>query len=341
MEIGIYTFGDITPDWKTGRAISVAQRYAKFSPRQSLRTRPASTSSASASTTASICRSPRRPSSWRRSRGATKRIRLTSAVTILSHPRPGPRVPGFRHGRPPLRRARRADRRARRVRRIVPALRPRPFRLRRALLRKARPAPEARASERVTWEGRFRPPLHDAEISPRPAHGALPIWVGTGGNPQSAANAARLGLPLTLANISLPPATLAPQVADYKRIGLEAGHDPARLRVALAGHMHIEEDSQARPRRRSIPTTATISCTTRRTRRSRTRSRASLYDKRAAADGPALRRQPAADRRQDALGTRVVRPPALSGAGRYRRAALRRGRADDRAPGRKGRAGCA
>ena len=41
------------------------------------------------------------------------------------HPRPGPRLPGFRHRRPPLRRARRADRRARRLRRIVPALRPR------------------------------------------------------------------------------------------------------------------------------------------------------------------------------------------------------------------------
>jgi alkanesulfonate monooxygenase SsuD/methylene tetrahydromethanopterin reductase-like flavin-dependent oxidoreductase (luciferase family) len=101
------------------------------------------------------------------------------------------------------------------------------------------------ASERVTWQGRFRPPLADAEIAPRPAGGELPIWVGTGGNPESAANAARLGLPLTLANISLPPASLAPQVADYKRIGAEAGHDSARLRVALAGHMQIAEDSQA------------------------------------------------------------------------------------------------
>ena len=101
------------------------------------------------------------------------------------------------------------------------------------------------AASHVTWEGRFRPPLKDAEISPRPLQPELPIWVGTGGNPESAAYAARLGLPLTLANISLPPARLAPQVADYKRIGREAGHAASQLRVSLGGHMHIEEDSGA------------------------------------------------------------------------------------------------
>src|SRR5258706_5570683 len=97
----------------------------------------------------------------------------------------------------------------------------------------------------TTGGGRSGPPLRDTEISPRPLQAKLPIWVGTGGNPESAAYAARLGLPLTLANISLPPATLAPQVADYKRIGREAGNDASQLRVSLAGHMHIEEDSQA------------------------------------------------------------------------------------------------
>ena len=99
-------------------------------------------------------------------------------------------------------------------------------------------------SAKVTWDGRFRTALEDAEISPRPLQKALPISAGTGGNPESAANAARLGLPLTLANITLPPASLAAQVADYKRIGRETGHRPDTLTVALAGHMHIEETSQ-------------------------------------------------------------------------------------------------
>ena len=30
MEIGIYSFADITPDWRTGRPISVEQRFAEI-----------------------------------------------------------------------------------------------------------------------------------------------------------------------------------------------------------------------------------------------------------------------------------------------------------------------
>src|SRR5262249_14127973 len=66
------------------------------------------------------------------------------------------------------------------------------------------------AAERVTWQGRFRPALNDAPIPPRPVQGRLPIWVGTGGTPGSVTRAGTLGLPLALANISLPPAQLAP-----------------------------------------------------------------------------------------------------------------------------------
>ena len=55
---------------------------------------------------------------------------------------------------------------------------------------------------RVTWQGRFRPPLHDAPIPPRPMQAQLPIWVGTGGTPSSVVRAGKLGLPLALANIS-------------------------------------------------------------------------------------------------------------------------------------------
>src|SRR5262249_15636618 len=58
------------------------------------------------------------------------------------------------------------------------------------------------AAERVTWQGRFRSALNDAPISPRPLQPQLPIWVGTGGTPGSAVRAGQLGLPLSLANIS-------------------------------------------------------------------------------------------------------------------------------------------
>jgi alkanesulfonate monooxygenase SsuD/methylene tetrahydromethanopterin reductase-like flavin-dependent oxidoreductase (luciferase family) len=107
-------------------------------------------------------------------------------------------------------------------------------------------------SERVTWRGRFRAPLADAVVSPRPAGAELPIWLGFGGNDASAERAGRLGLPLTLANISRPPAQLAPQIARYREAAAVAGHAPLRTRVAVAGHLHLARDSQ-RARDRFYP----------------------------------------------------------------------------------------
>jgi probable LLM family oxidoreductase len=101
------------------------------------------------------------------------------------------------------------------------------------------------AAERVTWHGRFRPPLHDAPVPPRPAQGALPIWIGTGGTPESVERAGALGLPLALANISIPPAKLAPLADLYRRTAAQAGHDGERIKISIATHMHIQKDSQA------------------------------------------------------------------------------------------------
>ena len=100
------------------------------------------------------------------------------------------------------------------------------------------------AAERVTWQGRFRPALKDAPIPPRPLQDRLPIWVGTGGTPGSAVRAGALGLPLALANIGLPPAQLAPHVELYRRTGTQAGHRAADLKVAVASHLHVQKNSQ-------------------------------------------------------------------------------------------------
>jgi probable LLM family oxidoreductase len=100
------------------------------------------------------------------------------------------------------------------------------------------------AAERVTWQGRFRPPLKDAPIPPRPAQSRLPIWVGTGGTQSSIVRAGALGLPLALANISMPPAKLAPLADLYRRTGVQAGHAASTLKVSIATHMHIKENSQ-------------------------------------------------------------------------------------------------
>src|SRR5207302_6756562 len=58
-----------------------------------------------------------------------------------------------------------------------------------------------RDSERVTWHGKHRAPLEDVAVWPRPVQDPLPIWVAVGGSPQSVVRAAMLGLPLTLAII--------------------------------------------------------------------------------------------------------------------------------------------
>src|SRR6185312_3959227 len=100
------------------------------------------------------------------------------------------------------------------------------------------------SAERITWKGRFRPALHDAPIPPRPAQSHLPIWVGTGGTPSSIERAGALGLPLALANISLPPAKLAPMADVYRRTGLQAGHNASDLKLSVATHMYIRENSQ-------------------------------------------------------------------------------------------------
>ena len=99
-------------------------------------------------------------------------------------------------------------------------------------------------SERVTWQGRFRAALDDAQISPRPV-AKLPIWLGAGGNPATMLHAAELGLPVILANISQPPANFVDQIAAYRRRHAEKGHDAGARKVAIATHAHIAKDSQS------------------------------------------------------------------------------------------------
>jgi alkanesulfonate monooxygenase SsuD/methylene tetrahydromethanopterin reductase-like flavin-dependent oxidoreductase (luciferase family) len=72
----------------------------------------------------------------------------------------------------------------------------------------------------------------------------LPIWIGTGGTPNSVARAGTLGLPLALANISVPPARFAPLIESYRQSGVDAGHAAETLKVSIASHMYIAKNSQ-------------------------------------------------------------------------------------------------
>jgi|HubBroStandDraft_6_1064221.scaffolds.fasta_scaffold07047_5 probable LLM family oxidoreductase len=102
---------------------------------------------------------------------------------------------------------------------------------------------ELRAKTRVTWSGRHRPALADAEVWPRPVQERLPVWVAVGGSPQSVVRAGTLGLPLTIAIIGGQPARFAPLVALYREATARAGHEPSETRLAINTHAFVAATS--------------------------------------------------------------------------------------------------
>ncbi len=100
-----------------------------------------------------------------------------------------------------------------------------------------------REQTRVSWSGRHRPALSDAGVWPRPVQDPLPVWVAVGGSPQSVVRAGTLGLPLTIAIIGGQPARFAPLVELYREAVAGAGHDPALARVAINTHAFVAADS--------------------------------------------------------------------------------------------------
>jgi probable LLM family oxidoreductase len=100
-----------------------------------------------------------------------------------------------------------------------------------------------REQTRVTWSGRHRPALVDAEVWPRPVQQPLPVWVAVGGSPQSVIRAGTLGLPLTIAIIGGQPARFAPLVELYRESAAKAGHDRSATRVAINTHAFVGASS--------------------------------------------------------------------------------------------------
>ena len=243
MELGIYTFGDLTPDPHTGRAVTAAQRYAEVLAAAKLADeagldvfgvgehhRLDLPISSPATVMAAIA-------------AGTKRIRLTSAVTILSTLDPVRVFQDFATvdllsgGRAELIAGRGAYIESFALFGADMADYDALFSEKLDLLLKLS------EGERITWQGRFRSALNDAEISPQPL-GRLPIWLGVGGNPESALRAGELGLPVILANISQPPANFTEQIAAYRQRHSKRGHDAGTPKVGIATHAHISKDSQ-------------------------------------------------------------------------------------------------
>jgi probable LLM family oxidoreductase len=98
-----------------------------------------------------------------------------------------------------------------------------------------------RASERVTWSGKHRPPLQDLGVYPRPVQNPLPVWIAVGGTPQSVVRAGRLGLPLALAIIGGAPERFVPLIDLYRETARRAGHDVASLPVSINSHGFVAD----------------------------------------------------------------------------------------------------
>ncbi|VWB44258.1 LLM class flavin-dependent oxidoreductase [Burkholderia lata] len=98
------------------------------------------------------------------------------------------------------------------------------------------------AAPHVTWQGRHRAPLRDAQIVPRPLANTLPLWIAAGGTPASARRAGTLGLPLNLANISGRPEQFKPFIELYRETGRAARHADSNLAIAISGHFHVQRD---------------------------------------------------------------------------------------------------
>ena len=101
-----------------------------------------------------------------------------------------------------------------------------------------------RDNEDVHWSGQFRPSLNGQGIYPRPLQRSLPIWIGVGGTPQSFVRAGLLGLPLMVAIIGGETRRFKPLIDLYRQAGKEAGYLPNQLKVGVHSLGYVAETTK-------------------------------------------------------------------------------------------------
>lgn len=101
-----------------------------------------------------------------------------------------------------------------------------------------------RDNDSVTWSGKFRPAMNNQPVYPRPVQKPLPIWLGVGGTPESFVRAGMLGLPLMVAIIGGETHRFRPLVDLYRQAGLRAGHKPEQLIVGMHAFGYVAENSK-------------------------------------------------------------------------------------------------
>jgi probable LLM family oxidoreductase len=94
----------------------------------------------------------------------------------------------------------------------------------------------------VTWRGKHRAPLENVVVNPRPVQEPLPVWVAVGGNPESAIRAGTLGLPLAIAIIGGQPERFVPFAELHRKAAAVAGH--GKLPISINSHGYVAETSE-------------------------------------------------------------------------------------------------
>ena len=101
-----------------------------------------------------------------------------------------------------------------------------------------------RGNEFITWSGKFRPALKNLPVYPRPLQDPIPIWLGVGGTPESFIRAGALGLPLMVAIIGGETHRFRPLVDLYREAGKKAGHRPDQLKVGMHSLGYVANTTQ-------------------------------------------------------------------------------------------------
>lgn len=103
---------------------------------------------------------------------------------------------------------------------------------------------QLRDAEKITWQGSLRPSLNNAGIYPRPVQKRIPLWIAVGGTPQSVVRAASLGLPMALAIIGGDPRRFTPLFELYRQAAARAGRTPEEGRLSLNMHGFVSDTNE-------------------------------------------------------------------------------------------------
>ncbi|MBL0743717.1 LLM class flavin-dependent oxidoreductase [Chryseolinea lacunae] len=244
MELGIYTFGDLVRNVKTGKTATAQERMNQMLEMARLADDAGLdilgvgehhglryVNSATATTLAAMA-------------AVTKRLRLTSATTLLSTADPVRTFQEFAtadlisNGRVELIFGRGA------FTDNFPLFGFDTNDYDALFIEKLMLFEKLNANERVTWKGKFRPALYDAEIAPRPSQPKLPVWIGAG-SPGSVSRAAALGYPVVIPVLGSTLPNYAHIASIYRQAWLQSGRAEESMKLAVFSHLHISESKHA------------------------------------------------------------------------------------------------